>query len=533
MTRTTIRSIPNNSQLRHLGNCFRRKDSDGSWKIAAQYDADGNEVNKRFDFGMMPVLALRRNYDKDADPRFSTKSYRQTLTLPPLYTWQKTVTGTFSKFPRKTAKLEHQRQACFRFRSGGIDIWLPALELARTLFFPSSYLAHLSLQPEGLDGSFRTKRTEDRITEIHMLPGANFPKYYLQREAYRVHLAWLLLNQDIRASFSSIAHNRMANQTIDDKYARWVFDFDPPDLAGTIALTRGQFDREKKEYLVYEVTGLSEINHHIEGEVHFSDTSSPIPGSKGGKQSFGVTKPPTDDLEIEDEDEASVYNHHFIAPTPKVGLHFTRWLPTKKTGPSIRTVGGNRSEEGTGTFPIIGSVAEGGVLGSIPQSDFSQLDTTIDLANLEEKFALFQQVIETLRGCDGIEILSSAISPTPELPRHGAHLLSDGSRRHYMHVRIMLEDGRIRHLLEIDTSDGRNALATKVLEFAEEPYSAKPIFEILSQLIKNTLRWPHRLLAQHCSHNHSIRHPKSSAPGHIDKDELCHWNERILYWLKA
>ena len=533
MARATIRSIPNKSQLRHLGNCFRRKESDGSWKIAAQYEADGNEINKRFDFGMMPVLALRRKYDKDTAPRFTASGYHQTLTLPPTNTWHRTIVGDFPKFPRKATTPEHQHQACFRFKAGGIDVWLPALELARTLFFSSSYLAHLSLQPEGLNGSFRAEKIADGITEIHMLPGANFPKYYFQREAYRVHLAWLLLNTDIRASFDSIAQNRMANQAIDAKYARWVFNFAPPNLAGAIAHALGQFDRDGKAFLVYEMTGLSEIHHHVDGEVHFSDTGSPISGEGGSKPSFGISKPPTDDLEIEDEDEASIYNHHFIALTPKVGLHFTRWLRTRKTGSTSRTVRGTRHEGGPGTFPIVGSVAEGGVLGSIPQSDFSQLDTAIDLANLEEKFALFQQVIDLLKENDGIEVIASNVRPVPDLPRHRAHLMPDGSRRHYMHVTIKLSDARICHILEVDTSDGRTALATKILAFEDEKRASDKIALFMTHLVRCTLRWPSALISEQCSYEHSVPHPRSHAPGHIEKDELMHWRDRVLYWLKV
>jgi len=533
VTRATIRSIPNKSQLRHLGNCFRRKDSDGSWKIAAQYYVGEKETNKRFDFGMMPVLALRRRYDKDGDPRFTTSGYHQTLTLPPIAAWQKTTIHDFPKFSRRTTKPEHQNQACFHFKTNDVDVWLPALELARTLFFPSSYLAHLALQPEGLDGSFHTKKLGAGTTEVHMLPGANFPKYYVQREAYRIHLAWLLLNSNIRKSFDSIAANRIARQVVDSKYARWVFDFSPPDLAAAKIHALGQFDQEQKAFLIYEITGLSDVDHQIDDEVHFSDTSSPITGEGGGKPRTGISRPPVDDIELEDEEEASTYNHHFIAPAPHVGLRFKRQLSTKKTGASTRTVGSDGSEDGKGVFPTVGSIAEGSIAGNFPQSDFSQLDADINLAELKEKFALFQKLVDLLVVAEELDIVLSEIRPLPELPRYRTHLMANGALRHYMHVVVRLSDGRFRHILEVDTTDGKTALATKILEFAPGLDDDDALRSILTLLIKGSLRWPSETLDNTCNQNRSVPHPKCKAVGYIEQDELLHWSHRIKHWLTA
>ena len=533
MGRTTIRSIPNNSQLRHLGNCFRRKEAEESWKIAAQYLVDGIEANKRFDFGMMSVLALRKRYNKNATPKFEPSGFRRTFILPPTNIWQRTTVDDFPLFPKKSTRTEHQKQACYRFQANGLTIWVPSLELARALFFPSSYLAHLSLQPEGLKGSFHARKLDDGTYEIHQLPGANFPKYYFTRQDYRVHLAWLLLNDNVRTSFGSIAANRLANQIVDEKYARWVFDFNPPDLTDTRIHAFGHFNEERKAFLVYDIAGFSNLDHQIEGEVHFSDTSSPIPGEGGRKPGFGISSPPVEDLELEDEFEPSAFNHHYIARTPEVGFNFKRRIQTKKTGPSSRKVEGSSQDDGVGPYPVVGSIAEGGVSGTLPQSDFSQLNTEVDSSELEERFAMFQKLVDLLRRVEELDLILSDIHAVPQLPRCRSHLMEDGSKRHYMHVIVRLRNGRVRHILEVDTSDGKTALATKILEFDRGQELGPAINSILSQLIKKSLTWPTKHLDGICTYNQSVPHPKCKAVGYIEQDELLHWRDRMLFWIKA
>ncbi|WP_262690593.1 Tn7-like element transposition protein TnsE [Kordiimonas aestuarii] len=531
MTRTTIRSIPNKSQLRHLGNCFRRKESDSRWKIAVRYKVDGRDETKRFDFGLMPVLASRRTYDKDRNPRFISSGYPQTLVLPPKRSWRTATVGDFAKFPKKDSMPEHRHQACFRFEANGLDVWLPALELARALFFPSSYLARLSLQPEGLDGAFYVERPQANVNQIHMLPGANFPKYYLERDDYQIHLAWLLLNSEMRASFGSIARNRMANQVVDGQYARWVFNFDPPNLAGTKVQAVGQFDRALGIFLVYEIAGLSNIDHGIFGDVYFADARATSSSGSSGKTGAGSFQSPADDIEIEDEDEPSVYSKHLIAPTPEVGLAFIRPLTTKKSGSTMPTTSGVAAAGETGIPAVVGSIAEGSIFGGIPQSDFSQLDTSGNLAEPGRKFTQFKKMIDLLNAEESINILESKISPVPELPRHQTHLTSSGERRHYMHVVVQCPDNRICHILEVDTTDSPKSLATKVLELRENSGHVEHIQSIMRRLIKNSLRWPRELLNNLCKCNHSVRHPNYTDLGKDDLNGIAHWSQRILYVL--
>lgn len=533
MSRTTIRSIPNNSQLRHLGNCFRRKEAEDGWKIAAQYLVGDTEANKRFDFGMMSVLALRKCYDKNSSPKFEPRGFKKTFILPPVDTWQRTTIADFPLFPRSSTRIEHQKQACYRFQSNGYTIWMPSLELARALFFPSSYMARLSLQPEGLNGSFHTEILRDGTSQIHMLPGANFPQYYFMKQDYRVHLAWLLLNDDIRASFSSIATNRIANQVIDAKYARWVFDFEPPNLAGTRIHAYGQFNEERQAFLVYDITGFSNLDHQIEGEVHFTDTSSSTSGDGGNKPSFGTASPPTEDLEIEDEFEPSAFNHHYIAQTPEVGFNFKRFIRTKKSGPDSRTIIGANHNDEQGTYHVIGSIAEGNIHGALPQSDFSQLNAEADYSELEDKLAMFKKLVDHLQLAEEVEVLSSDVRAVPQRLRCRSHLMENGSKRHYMHVVISLLDGRVRHILEVDTSDGKTALATKVLEFDREQNFSLIINSILNQLIKKSLTWPSKYLDDICTYNQSVPHPRCMTVGHVEQDELLHWRDRVLFWIKA
>jgi len=526
-----ISGIPNKSKLRYLGNCFKSEYTDGTWKISAKYEQGPLRPVKRLDFGMLPFLALHREYNKDANPRFESHGYRAEFTLPSVAMWKRRQLVDCPLVHDQYTPPENQFQRCFHFSSGGYDIWLPALELARILFFASAYMARLSFQPNGLDHSFLVTKKSAGVTEITMLPGANFSKYYFQREAYRAHLSWLLINPELRISFDSIYKNRIQNQIEASNSVRWVFDFDPPDISGCALIVRGRRDAKAKQFFVYEVMELSGIRSGIEGEVDFIHPDvrdSAGDPTKGTGERF---RPTHAEMDLDAEKDASVDNHHFIAPTPAVGLLFRKPIKTRIVKKGHRITGRGREAEEEGPS-VIASILEGIDSGSLPQADISQLETNIDTSDLEEKFSLFNNLIRLLAETESLEVISANTLRLPEIGRCLMYLNENGSRRHYKCVVVRLADGRIRHILEVDTSDAKKALATKILEFRDQRRVVDGLHMIMGRLVKRSLLWPQKTIAEYCRYNRSVPHPSSKIPGCIDREALAHWRDRIVSWLQ-
>ncbi|WP_259781010.1 Tn7-like element transposition protein TnsE [Aestuariispira ectoiniformans] len=532
MNRVTIRKIPDKSVLKFLGNCFKRKGViDSDWQIAAYYLV-GEEVTPcNLHFGLMPKLGLGRYYDRSSIPSFTDRGYRSSFTLPPIETWPEAKIRDCPLFLRNVPPADAGQQLCYFMHADGVQLWIPKLELARVLFFPSAFLAHLAFQPNGLADSFRVNRPSADLAVIEVLLGTDFPKYYLGHSAYRAHLAWLLLNDEAQDSFNTIYGHRLRHQQESSKYLRWAFDFKPPNLAGCSIEVRGHYAKKLNVFYVYQITGVRGLNSGVEGEVHFVTPEGYEPGGKAGGKSVAPV-PEDDDLEIQDDDAKEGSGARLIAHTPNVGLQFQKPVKTKRIDKSKHAGGiaGGSDEEGEASVNLTGSVAEGTASGHVPGADFDQLEETVDLANMEGKFAQFNRLVDLLEDEGGIAVLSRNILPMPELVRCHLYLNADGSRRRYMHVVVKTAGGNIRHLLEVDTSDAKKSLATKILTFSAQD-SDEFVNQVMQRVVKRSLCWPTKFLNRECQVNQSVKHPRSKAPGYLEPDELQGWFARMAGYI--
>ena len=142
---------------------------------------------------------------------------------------------------------------------------------------------------------------------------------------------------------------------------------------------------------------------------------------------------------------------------------------------------------------------------------------------------LLREVIEEIIQEFDIELLSPNTKPLPMVPRCRGYMMEDGRPRYYLLARFRLPNGSERYLLEIDTSDNRKRLSTRVLEFDVGIDAQKAIAGIQRSTVKSSLRWP-RTMAKCCARLHSVHHPKEMEVG-VDQPKIRSWKQRLYHAL--
>ncbi|MBN0668878.1 transposase, partial [Pseudomonas aeruginosa] len=87
------------------------------------------------------------------------------------------------------------------------------------------------------------------------------------------------------------------------------------------------------------------------------------------------------------------------------------------------------------------------------------------------------------------------------------------------------QNGEQHYLLEIDTSDNRKTMSTRIMSFKAGNKAEKCIDKILRQTVKGSLRWP-RTMTGFCEPLHSVHHPKESSSG-ANHTRVFDWKQRI------
>lgn len=106
-----------------------------------------------------------------------------------------------------------------------------------------------------------------------------------------------------------------------------------------------------------------------------------------------------------------------------------------------------------------------------------------------------------------------------------APLIDHEKSRCYLLARFKLQNGDQRYLLEIDTSDNRKTMSTRIMGFKAGVEAGKCIDRILRETVKGSLRWP-GTMAKYCEPLHSVHHPKESSPG-ANHARVFDWKQRI------
>ena len=133
-----FKTLPDNARIQAIGNLFKYNDRK-TWDIGVRFK---QSTRKALKFSQLPYLSRQvvLNQTVEAIP----PGFPIEFTLPDRAFWQTAIVGDSGLVTYKLS--EEQSQKCFVFESAGKTIYLPQLELARTLFFTNNYLANATTQ---------------------------------------------------------------------------------------------------------------------------------------------------------------------------------------------------------------------------------------------------------------------------------------------------------------------------------------------------------------------------------------------------
>ncbi|EIV9517550.1 transcriptional antiterminator [Vibrio metschnikovii] len=522
-----FKGVENNSVIREIGSLFRRHDGP-DWHINVKL-APGQK-KQYFGVSQIPVLARRRVVNASEQPR--PAGFQSRIVIENTRHWR---TEPIEACPIPVVNRQDDgQQWCFNFEFGGTQYYLPQLELARVLFFHHAYITRLALIPNGLSQEFDVQRL-DKLSKalVNILPTCTLPLYVRGDYALRRLLAWILLDEEAKLSFESVARYQLQNGYDTDKYRLWRFQFEPPPLAGVELTLRGHYDQERKAFFVYEIYGVSNLTCDCPAYVDFVD---PRFAERRAGQGYAVRPGPQSgpELEIDDEQEPDTDQTEIRIETPAVAFEFANPIRTtrigKRKGQTVclgQEGDSSDSPENTG-FEV--STDEASTHGTLPSADYDGMEDKSDDAHLyADKFEAFNAMVLQLVGMSGYRHIHREIRKLPTIDGYSKHLLADGNPRCLAFHRIE-KDGQEYALIEVDTSDNKNRLSTLLLKPHVQFDWERTLRELEIRLLKKSLAWPTTLIKKLFSDRYKrVPHPKSSSEnkGFLENESIKHWAERV------
>lgn len=523
-----FKGVENDSKIKEIGSVFRRHGG-SDWNINVTLTP--HQQKQYFGFSQVPILARRRvlNVTKALPQAGFTRS----VIIASTRFWE---VEQIKACPIPAVnRTRDAKQWCFVFESGETRYFLPQIELARVLFLHTAYLARLSLIHDGLSQEFDVQRANE-LNEawINILPTSSLPLNSRRDDALRQRLAWILLDEDARYSFESIATYQLKDGHDTNKYRLWDFQFDPPALAGAELALRGHYEPDVNAFFVYEIDGISKLPSSCPANVDVIDPRY----SKGqlGQGRTELADPQAgadaiiDDDEVPNTDLAEV---QIDAPSFKFEL--ARPLTTTRISAGKTRAEGHEKDEKKTASPKNNSIEvstdESSIHGILSPADYITAGEKNDDSNIyTDKFKAFDAMVQQLVNTSDCVHIHREIRKLPAIYGYSKHLLGDGSLR-YLAWHVLKVGNNVYSLVEVDTTDNRSSLSTLLLKQKSGSFSWKKyIGELETQLIKHSLVWPSSFLKQTLKNSYKrISHPKSPPEnkGLLHRESIQKWAERI------
>lgn len=533
MSKILFRQIPEGSKLRAIGNFFKGQGAGSQWRLVSFLCRDGQLHDPHFGLEMACILGVGREFITEENIPYQSHGFHKKLVLPPVEEWTEDCLGHCSRLSKQLAQNpEVAGQQCFVFEADGITFWLPKFELARKLFFHAGFLVRAAFEPNGLDMAFSVMQ-EEGAYHIHTPSRTGASSQLLKIKGYRDLFSWLLLNSEVRSSFESIWMCLNLEQVRgNSRYARWQFNFLPPKcLAGVTMEVQGPLDRDSGDMLIWEIKSLQGLNFEVHNEIFFHHPSLKVSvrGEGGG---WSSPERGGADIEVDADEEPDEDKQRQLVELPVEGMYFNRNPDTRVAYTGQRTNGHGKKvddEQVPGGRANILGLADDVTGGTIAPGEFHQLEGQ-EQEEFPNRFVMLREIIQQLADEPGITLLELEVKRLPQVPRCSYHMMGENTPRCYLMASFRLEGDRKCFLLEIDTSDNKKRLSTRMLILKTGVGEKRVINEFMKELVKGSLRWPGSMKKQ-CSTLHSIHHPKENS---VDtyQARMTGWKLRIRSFLR-
>lgn len=507
-----ITGLPSDVHLTNIGSLSRKSGYD-SWLITVNYsNGKGENDRKGIKFSNAPALCRGRIYSNDSNG--SKKGPVFEFTIGDLEDW-----FDFEYFHAKYFESPAPiTLSSVSARNILAVCRIPKFELARVLFFYNGYLATSALQERALDLDFNTSFIDGKHI-IKVLPHCSLKPIDFKDEILRGHLAWLLLNDEVRQSYDSIYKHLMQETTHNGDYENWIFNFTPPLLKNIKVRARFYID-QNDVYRVDEILSITNLTSSIDADVHFTGEHFVDTVVSTNPHATKVTIKPKGDggsYTVDDESEADVDKSKQIIPTPQVSLQFNNPIKTTVTYKKKRSQKGPKlvDEEGENSEPKTTTVAtdEATMHGNVAQGDYrsSESNTEQTVNNLED-YKYFYKLIEELRVKYSIRS-----HPLPKVKGFRRHRIERNRPRIMIEARFQYDNQHFS-VFEIYTLDINKRLSTLIVRV--DSYEQLEMQKFMTSIVKSSISWREAdLLGKH----RTLNHPIGFYEHELDEEMLQKW----------
>ena len=498
-----IAGLPSDVHLTNIGSLSRGLDYK-DWLVTVNYINSRNEKGfKGIKFSNAPALCRGRMYSNNYDA--SKKGPVLEFTIDDLENWSD-VEYFYAKYFESPSLVT---LSSIRDRNILAICRIPKFELARVLFFYNTYLATSALHERALDLSFKTVFT-DRSHLIEVLPHCPLVPKGFKDNVLRSHLAWLLLNDEIRQSYDSI-HNHLIEETTNNgDYKNWLFNFTPPPLKNIKIKARFYID-QNDVYRVDEILSITYLISNIDSDVHFTGEHF-----VDNKQSINplatevAVKPRDNDNShiIDDASDADIDRSKQTIMTPQVALQFQDPIKTSIDYEKIRSRKGPKlvDEPDIDGEPKTTVVAtdEATVFGNVAQGDFRNIkDNSDQTVNNAKDFEAITHLLERFKAKHSIDDMTIKYHNLPKVKHCRRHRTKDGRPRIMMEARFQYANERFS-IFEVYTADIDKRLSTLIVKVDSYDQLKRKMLEFMTSIVKGSISWTDAapLLGEYGTLNH-------------------------------
>ncbi|WP_284085412.1 hypothetical protein [Acinetobacter nosocomialis] len=218
-----IKNFPEDAKITFLGEIFKFNHLK-SWNIKLGIHADSELSVKHSRLSNLPAFARGRCLNP-SDGQCRKGGYKININIQSNEDWKVKVDpknrGYYFEFDFNRGSEQNPDL---------LHIRIPQIELARVLFFHNAYLARNCIDQGILAREFFVDPIDQTTTVIHVLPHRTFPLGQFNNEGIRRLLSWILLDENARQSYESIAHYFKLEAKQFEEKTSWKFHFTPPQL---------------------------------------------------------------------------------------------------------------------------------------------------------------------------------------------------------------------------------------------------------------------------------------------------------------
>lgn len=519
-----ITGLPSDVHLTNIGSLSRKSGYD-SWLITVNYsNGKGENDRKGIKFSNAPALCRGRMYSNDYYDG-SKKGPVFEFTINDLEDW-----FDFEYFHAKYFESPAPiTLSSVSARNILAVCRIPKFELARVLFFYNGYLATSALQERALDLDFNTSFIDGKHI-IEVLPHCSLTQKDFKNDVLRSHLAWLLLNNEMRQSYDSIYKHLIRETTHNGDYENWGFNFTPPPLKNIKIRAKFYVDKNGV-YRVNEILSITNLTSKINAEVyfigeHFVDNRQSInPLTKEVK-----VKPQNSDNShtIDDASEADIDRSKQTIDTNKVALQFQDPIKTSLDYKKIRSSKGPKlgDEPDIDGEPKTNVVAtdDATIFGNVAQGDFQNIrDISDQTVNNAKSFKAITELLERFAAEYNTDLFRQ-FHELPKVKYCRRHITEDGLPRNMMEARFEYGN-QLFSVFEVYTKDIKKRLSTLIVKVDSYNQLERKMQRFMTSIVKGSISWTDAapLLGDY----ETLNHPTGFYEKECDERMLQKWQNGL------